>query len=68
MPMGIPVTRTVKGRAAFPNLTCSKPRAGYRLQCVSPGSDQDPFIYSIAWDLKSTRFPTNSFIQDSTWG
>jgi len=83
MPMGMPVVDAVNGRAVFSGMTCSKPRKGYRFQCVSPAGLQDSDIVApngdvgnwvhsrlrgVEWDLKNARNPPLSFGNQNAWG
>ena len=79
LPSGMPVADTVAGRAVFKGITCSRPRRGYRFQCIAPPGGQgngleDPYNYNnallieVAWDRKETRNPLLSFTQDTSWG
>jgi hypothetical protein len=69
---GMPVALTFNGKAVFRNITCSKPRRGYRFRCIQPpggqGTFAQPRLRDVEWDLATSRGPAQSFIQDSTWG
>jgi hypothetical protein len=69
---GLPVATTINGRAVFRNITCSKPRRGYRFRCIQPPGNQGTFtqprLRDVEWDLATSRAPTQSFILDASWG
>ncbi len=69
LPFGLPVSYTSGGIARFRNITCRKPRKGYRFYCMSPPEgDNTEILSSISLDIKTVRKPPKSFVQDSSWG